>query len=188
MLHPLSEEGAFKPLTGETIFEHIRKKAKNYPLPDELKSAKSKHCTLTEELFPENQQTFSHSFDMFEKAHSDQILQDNLNIMLPEPMKTIRHAIHTKVKHGLHSGGSEYEEVNSPPKVPRIEPKLFKLPSPSNFFVNKEVKFSPASSIGTNGKLCSPVLSRRLSCSSQTVGENREADCFLGFKSVFSFL
>lgn len=184
MLHPEPEESVVKPLTGETIFEHIRRKAKNYPVFDELKSVKSEYCTLTDELFSENQHTFSVSdFDMFEKAHSDQILQDRVIILDSEPMTTRKDTILTKVKHD-----GAYEEVNSPSKVPRIDLKSFKIPSPNNSLVKKELQ-CPRSSIRTNGKqLYSPVLSKTQSCSSQTAGEIREADSFLGFKSVFSFL
>lgn len=64
----------------------------------------------------------------------------------------------------------------------------FKIPSPDSSLVNKELQF-PEISIGSNMKqLYSTVLPKRQRCFSQTMGEIREAESCLGFKSVFSFL
>ncbi|XAR51890.1 DNA helicase [Bertholletia excelsa] len=54
-LPPESEESLPKTLTEETIFEHIRKKSKTFPIINKLKSVESESCIPTKGLFVKNQ-------------------------------------------------------------------------------------------------------------------------------------
>ncbi|KAK2981551.1 hypothetical protein RJ640_027976, partial [Escallonia rubra] len=70
-LHPEPEATTSRTLTEETIFEHIRRKAKSFPLLDELKSINTKSSCLRNEPALENQSEFcGSSLDAFQESHS----------------------------------------------------------------------------------------------------------------------
>ncbi|KAL6953195.1 DNA helicase [Sarracenia purpurea var. burkii] len=76
-LLPDSEESTPNTLTGESIFEHIRKKAKNFPMVNRLKSLDSESFIVTKEHFTKNQlESKSAAFDVFKPKFSNQILMD----------------------------------------------------------------------------------------------------------------
>ncbi|KAK3032096.1 hypothetical protein RJ639_036310 [Escallonia herrerae] len=70
-LHPEPEASTSRTLTEETIFEHIRRKAKNFPLLDELKSINTKSSSLRNKPALENQSEFcGSSVGTFQESHS----------------------------------------------------------------------------------------------------------------------
>lgn len=64
-----------KILNGDTIFEHIRKKAKSFPRVDEIKSLSTKSYDT------------NFDFDSFAVAKSNVIQKESLIILDPEPVK-----------------------------------------------------------------------------------------------------
>ncbi|KAK3033056.1 hypothetical protein RJ639_035682 [Escallonia herrerae] len=71
-LHPEPGSTTSRTLTEETIFEHIRRKAKNFPLLDELKSINTKSSSLRNEPALENRSEFCGSSldNTFQESHS----------------------------------------------------------------------------------------------------------------------
>ncbi|GKC67574.1 hypothetical protein Tco_1100172 [Tanacetum coccineum] len=64
-------------LNGDTIFEHIRKKAKSFPRVDEIKSQSTKSHNIN----------FDFDFDLFADAKSNIVQKENALIIDSEPVK-----------------------------------------------------------------------------------------------------
>ncbi|KAM7512476.1 hypothetical protein LguiB_011351 [Lonicera macranthoides] len=160
-LHLEPEGNLSKTLTGETIFEHIRRKAKNFPIFDERNTVRSKPFNPTKEPFAGSIHTFSdYSFDMFEEQHSSYALQNTAVNLDREPEKPCKETLFT----------------------------LVEMPSLSVPLVKKEMQHQRSSPVARGNQLHSPSVSKRQCCSLATASETGEVDSFLGFKSVFSFL
>ncbi|KAM7509150.1 hypothetical protein LguiA_019603 [Lonicera macranthoides] len=160
-LHLEPEGNLSKTLTGETIFEHIRRKAKNFPIFDERNTVRSKPFNPTKEPFAGSIHTFSdYSFDMFEEQHSSYALQNTAVNLDREPEKPCKETLFT----------------------------LVEMPSLSVPLVQKEMQHQRSSPVARGNQLHSPSVSKRQCCSLATASETGEVDSFLGFKSVFSFL
>ncbi|KAI8541451.1 hypothetical protein RHMOL_Rhmol08G0061800 [Rhododendron molle] len=70
---PVSEENSSKTSTEEKIFDHIRKKAKNFPLVNKLESVESEAFIRAKELFWKNHlESRSAAFDLLEPKVSNQ--------------------------------------------------------------------------------------------------------------------
>ncbi|KAG5534893.1 hypothetical protein RHGRI_022871 [Rhododendron griersonianum] len=70
---PVSEENSSKTSTEEKIFDHIQKKAKNFPLVNKLESVESEAFTRAKELFWRNHlESRSAAFDLLEPKVSNQ--------------------------------------------------------------------------------------------------------------------
>ncbi|KAL7190350.1 hypothetical protein ACSBR2_022598 [Camellia fascicularis] len=165
-----SKESTSKTLTEETIFEHIRKKAKNFSTVNKWKFLEPEPFITTKELFTKNQiESKNAAFDMLEPKLSDS-----------EPME----------KEGLQAIKYDLLSQSTRGTFGRSDQTSFKIPALSNQILDNEFSFEgPGISIESSGKQsCSPSLSRRQCCSKTTTSEIKEADSFLGFESVFSFL
>ncbi|KAI8019780.1 DExH-box ATP-dependent RNA helicase DExH17 [Camellia lanceoleosa] len=165
-----SKESTSKTLTEETIFEHIRKKAKNFSTVNKWKFLEPEPFITTKELFTKNQiESKNAAFDMLEPKLSDS-----------EPME----------KEGLQAIKYDLLSQSTRGTFGRSDQTSFKIPALSNQILDNEFSFEgPGISIESSGKQsCSPSLSRRQCCSKTTTSEIKEANSFLGFKSVFSFL
>nr|GFA94669.1 DExH-box ATP-dependent RNA helicase DExH17 isoform X1 [Tanacetum cinerariifolium] len=74
-------------LNGDTIFEHIRKKAKSFPRVDEIKSLSTKSHNI------------SFDFDLFADAKSNIVQKENALIIDSEPVKPLLKAATREKQH-----------------------------------------------------------------------------------------
>ncbi|KAA8548131.1 hypothetical protein F0562_004608 [Nyssa sinensis] len=156
-LSPEPVENMSKIVTGETIFEHIRRKARNFPVFDKLKTLESESFTPTNELIiTENWSEFnSAAFDMSKGSNSNQVLRDTVIILDSE---------HSEM--GDDVGAKEDSDTTL---------KSIKMPSLDIPSVKKEPKFADTGNlIESSGK--KPVLSQSI----------RKAVLFIGNSSGFA--
>ncbi|KAL3526077.1 hypothetical protein ACH5RR_014449 [Cinchona calisaya] len=183
---PVHEDFEPETLAEGCIFDHIRRKAKTFPLLGNLYSTEFKNMSNHGNL----------TFDGFEAYSRYQVLHDPVIIADPDAMDIRRNAT-TK-------GATEPEDIQSSGKSIDIDDKM--VISPKATLNGKELRSNeePAPSIPLviKRKLMNPV-SFRVSyqpqpsssallhgqCSSvENSVDFREENSFLGFKSVFSFL
>ncbi|KAK1567272.1 hypothetical protein Q3G72_010178 [Acer saccharum] len=179
------EENTSKTLTGETIFDHIRKKSKNFP---------AFNFNIFKNLEAEPPlHTNKHSENSHESCiAASEILEDtNANEVLSRG-EVDRDARGTKA--GTKAGScATYGIVNLHPKVSNTNAELSstKMLSYDISMIKNSSRFGElGSSMEVSRKQkCSPSGSGR-QCSSPLAltGKTGEVDSFLGFKSVFSFL
>ena len=186
-------ESTSKTSTEESVFDHIRKKSRNFPVINKLKTIDSEPLLWTKEHSSESRAEFGTApSEILNETHSDKVLTDT---MTKES---------TKVGHNLYSESSSgaYGLLNLPPRVssPSGDLSSFEmLSSDISMLKNNGQSADHVSSMKSSRKQqfrskeikkqhCSPIVSRRHFCSSETASETREADSFLGFQSVFSFL
>ncbi|KAE8021512.1 hypothetical protein FH972_007396 [Carpinus fangiana] len=186
-------ESTSKTLTEESIFDHIRKKSRNFPVINKLKTIDSEPLLWTKERSSESQAEFgTATSEILNEMHSDKVLTDTIT------------KESTKVGHNLYSESSSgaYGLLNLPPRVSSPSGDLSSiemLSSDISMLKNNGQSVDHVSSMKSSRKQqfrskeikkqhCSPIVSRRHFCSSETACETREADSFLGFQSVFSFL
>lgn len=206
---PEPEESTSKTLTEGSIFDHIRKKSKNFPVINKLKTIDSELLLWTKEHSSESGAEFGTAYsEILNELNSDKVLTDTITISDLEPRKVERDSCvskeSTKVRHNLFSGSSPgtYGLMNLPPRVSSPSGDLSSIEMLSfdiSMLKNNGQSADPVSSMKSSRKQqCSsrefkrqhysPTVSRRQLCSSETANETTEADSFLGFKSVFSFL
>ncbi|XP_059449049.1 DExH-box ATP-dependent RNA helicase DExH17 isoform X2 [Corylus avellana] len=186
-------ETTSKTSTEESIFDDIRKKSRNFPVINKLKTIDSEALLWTKEHSSESRtESGTATSEILNEMHSDKVLTDTIT------------EESTKVRHNLFSESSSgaYGLLNLSPRVS----------SPIGDLSSIEMLSSDISTLKNNGQSadhvssmkssrkqqcrskeikkqhCSPSVSRRQFCSSETASETREADSFLGFQSVFSFL
>ncbi|XP_052197868.1 DExH-box ATP-dependent RNA helicase DExH17 [Diospyros lotus] len=180
-LRPESEESTSKILTEETIFEHIRKKAKNFPAVNTLKS---ESFIMTKELYARNQlESKNAAFDILKLTFSN---QDLVDLDTEPPMELKNEALMkagSQVKHNLlfeSSRGTVGSSDQMAANFPTLAHQMV-----SNGF---SFKGRGSSTESSRKQLEFPSRSRRQWSSAATTSQNKEVDSFLGFKSVFSFL
>lgn len=99
-----------------------------------------------------------------------------------------------KVKHNLHSGNpyQTFGTKNVTPKVSSTDTDLSSIKMLSfdiSMLTDSKGKSDPCSSIESRKKQRhSPSVSQKQCCSLAKAGKTREAESFLGFETVFSFL
>lgn len=192
---PEPEQRTFKSLTEESIFDHISKKSKNFPVTN-----KSKTIIFEPSL---------------KDINSDIVMRDTIIISDSERPREVEKENDafvskesTKVKHNLFPGSSTSSSgtfglLNIPSRISSTNGDLSSIKMLS-FDIsmlknNEQMAEDPVISNKSSRKQqhspgeskkqqCSPSAPRRPSCSSETASETREADSYLGFKSVFSFL
>lgn len=152
LVPPLPEEIICKTLNEEKIFDHIRKKAKNFPLFDKAKTV--------EDLRKQPE---------FRKV--PRLVSNS------EP-KAIQMAAFGNKEVSENSCGT-YKKLDNPLKELGTDADSTSITVPS--FGCSDAESRRKKQIASNG-------SKRQCCSLETAGEIREANSFLGFKSVFSFL
>ncbi|KAG6719998.1 hypothetical protein I3842_03G036300 [Carya illinoinensis] len=206
-LPPEPEQGAFKTLTEESIFDHISKKSKNFPVINKSKTIISEPSLWTQEHSEGRDEFGSSASETLKDTNSDKVLKDTIVISDFEPSEVEKDACSkesTKVKHNLFPGSSSgtFGLLNIPPRASGTNGDLSSIKMLSfdiSMLKNNEQIADPVSSTKSSRKQqhspreskkqqCSRSEPRRQFCSSETASETREADSYLGFKSVFSFL
>ncbi|KAK1359490.1 DExH-box ATP-dependent RNA helicase DExH17 [Heracleum sosnowskyi] len=214
----LVEDDDCKIINERTVFDHIRKKAKNLPVLatsnvdpqcspsletlmlirkrnrerqleldsaievlDDMDEESNSHLNLVSFAEPKKaEQNRQFDKDLIPNCHISTVCAANSAGMLdlaPEE-STSKTLAGERIFEHIRKKATNFPVLETP----------FKIPSPDSFLVKKEIQ-GPGNSIGSNMKQCySTVLPKRQRCFSQTIGEIREAESCLGFKSVFSFL
>ncbi|KAK0588998.1 hypothetical protein LWI29_008290 [Acer saccharum] len=179
------EENTSKTLTGETIFDHIRKKSKNFPafnfnIFKNLEAEPPLHINKHSENSHESCIAAS---DILEDTNANEVLSRG------EMDRDAR-----GMKAGTKAGScATYGIVNLHPKVSNTNAELSstKMLSYDISMIKNSSRFGElGNSMEVSRKQkCSPSGSGR-QCSSPLAltGKTGEVDSFLGFKSVFSFL
>ncbi|KAB1209142.1 putative ATP-dependent DNA helicase HFM1 [Morella rubra] len=208
ILPPEPEESTFKTSTEESIFDLIRKKSKNFPVINKSKTIDSAPSLWTKERSSESRAGSGSAASILKEMNSGEVLRDTIIILDSEPTEGGKDARvskeSSKVKHDLFRGSSPctYGLLNPPPRVSSMESDLSSMKMLSfdiSILKNNEQLADPLSSMKSSmeqpcssreskSQQFSPSVPRGQCCSSETATENREADSFLGFKSVFSFL
>ncbi|KAH7851890.1 hypothetical protein Vadar_017925 [Vaccinium darrowii] len=136
---PVSEENSSKTVTAETIFDHIRKKAKNFPLVNKLEPVESESFTMTKEHFTKNH------------LESRSAAFDNLESKVPNLMSSI----------GFSSEilGSLTESIGKQPYSPGVSRR--QCCSEATVRENKECVCS-LTSASFGGFLCSLTIQERM--------------------------
>lgn len=150
-----------KSLTEETIFDHIRKKSKNFPAFSVLKNLEAEALLNTK----------YHSDNISKDNNHNEVLRDNLIIPVVD-----RDA-------GATTAGTKVSNTDT-------ELSSTKMLSFDISMIKNSTQFGETgSSMEVSGKQkCSPSESGRQCSPLALTGKTREVDSFLGFKSVFSFL
>lgn len=186
---PESAESTLKTSIEESIFDHIRRKSKNFPVINKSKTKDFESLLWTKEHFSDSQADSS--------SASSEILKE----MNPDKVLRTSDSESTEVKHNIYFGSS-YGLLNLPPRVSSTNADSSSTKMLSfdiSMLKNREQLAEPVSSMKSSSKQqcspreskrqqCSPNEFKRQCCSMETTSETKEADSFLGFKSVFSFL
>lgn len=214
----LVEDADCKIINEQTVFDHIRKKAKNLPIlatsnVDPQFSPSLETLTLIRKSNRERQLELDSAIEVLDDM--DEESNSHLNLVsLAEPKKAEQSRqfdkdlipnCHINTACAANSadmldlapeestsrtlaGERIFEHIRKKATNFPVLETPFEIPSPDSFLVKKELQ-SPGNPIGSNMKqFHSTVLPKRQRCFSQTMGEIREAESCLGFKSVFSFL
>ncbi|KAK4477374.1 hypothetical protein RD792_016595 [Penstemon davidsonii] len=158
-------------LTEETIFEHIRKKSKNFPTFDNLKSTNTELLNMDGDSNRNNVTIHEGFFDGSNEidAETTYARMDKQNI-----------------KDISRSGISNtYSNIGFPSKDPYLGLRMNQMPSFSVSMGKHDIELHAESNVK---HLSSPSLSKKQCGSLGMVGLPRKEDPFLGFQSVFSFL
>ncbi|KAL9454808.1 hypothetical protein AB3S75_010249 [Citrus x aurantiifolia] len=183
------EECTSKTLTESTIFEHIRKKSKNFPVFNSniSKTMESDSAIQTNEHFLANQSEFCiATSDVKKDANSDAVLIDGSTISDIEFGALDKNAndnkVCTKQNHNIVSGSCcrTFRKLNLSPIASvagTAEPSSSIKMLSFDISMMKKQKCSP----NTSTRQCCPLPLA-------STGNTKEVDSFLGFESVFSFL
>ncbi|KAH9742364.1 DExH-box ATP-dependent RNA helicase DExH17 [Citrus sinensis] len=183
------EECTSKTLTESTIFEHIRKKSKNFPVFNSniSKTMESDSAIQTNEHFLANQSEFCiATSDVKKDANSDAVLIDGSTISDIEFGALDKNAndnkVCTKQNHNIVSGSCcrTFRKLNLSPIASvagTAEPSSSIKMLSFDISMMKKQKCSP----NTSTRQCCPLPLA-------STGKTKEVDSFLGFESVFSFL
>ncbi|KAM2583759.1 hypothetical protein TB2_044832 [Malus domestica] len=159
------EDGTFKTARDETIFEHIRTKAKNFPVINKPKVVDSGYPTMKEHP---SKSRLEFSIDttgtLKGTAKSNKVPRDTAF----DSDSGTRKASNVSPR-GLGDGAAKMLSFD--------------------ISMLKNTKKSPEpGSAGKRKHELSPLVPQRQWCSLTSAGKTREADTFLGFESIFSFL
>ena len=194
---PERTESTSQIVTENTIFDHIRRKAKNFLVFNKSETPESDSTILTKEHFSENQPVLHEdSFDTLEGTNSSEALKTTVVISDSEPKKMEKESHHVregaKMDPNIISGStcSTHGSLDPLPEVSSIQTDPTHIPS---FYVsrvkNNVQNADPGMCVkNIRKRSLSPNGSKGQCCPAATPGKIREVDSFLGFKSVFSFL
>ncbi|KAK9002003.1 hypothetical protein V6N11_024696 [Hibiscus sabdariffa] len=189
-LPPEPETFSFERLSEETIFDHIRKKSKNFPVINTPKVIESDCFIRTEEHNSENQPGFGSA-----KLGTSKDATVISELEHEEANGDACGTAGTKAKknsglNGSSSGANDESDV--PPKVSirkdgksSIKMLSFDISMVKN---SKHLADVGSSTEDSRKDKSSPSDSKRQCCSFASTDQTREIDSFLGFQSVFSFL
>ncbi|EOY02467.1 ATP binding,ATP-dependent helicases,DNA helicases [Theobroma cacao] len=190
---------SFKTLTEETIFDHIRKKSRNFPVLNTLNPNESDSFFRTDEYFAVNQRWFCNATSRTSNdSNSSNVVRDAMVISELEPGEVNIDVCETKagtkaknnVFHGSSSGANGKSAVS--PKVSSTNAGIssIKMLTFDISMVKNSKRLADLGSCIEDGskELRSPIESKRPCCSVASTGKVSEVDSFLGFQSVFSFL
>ncbi|WOH05089.1 hypothetical protein DCAR_0624501 [Daucus carota subsp. sativus] len=209
----LVEDDDCKIITERTVFDHIRKKAKSLPIlaasnVDPQCSPSLETLTLIRKRNRERQLELDSAIEVLDdmdesnfhwnsvspaeprkaeqsrQVDKDLISKCNINtadatssadLLDPAPEESTSKAL---------AGERIFEHIRKKATNFPVLETPFRIPSPESCLAKKELQCQ-----GSDMKqYYSTVLPKRQRCFSQTMGEIREAESCLGFKSVFSFL
>ncbi|GAV74633.1 DEAD domain-containing protein/Helicase_C domain-containing protein/Sec63 domain-containing protein, partial [Cephalotus follicularis] len=187
------EESMPKTSTEEAIFDHIRKKAKNFPAINTSKSMESESLIQTKEHSLENLAEFQiAAFDISEVTNCYGGQEDSIDVLDFEAGKAARDAIGTKAgintKHDISVGSScgRFQKLNPTPKVTgnHTDPSSIKMLSFDISMLKNNMQFAePGSFMEVSRKLKhSPSRLNGQCCSLASSSKTMEVDSFLGFK------
>ncbi|EXC20319.1 putative ATP-dependent DNA helicase HFM1 [Morus notabilis] len=172
-----AEEGMVKTLTEETIFDHIRKKAKDFPQFGKMPN-QSEPSIQTNKRLPLRQ---------LEICSEDAII--TLSDSETDYDFDIRRG--KRMKHNMYSG-QEYGKLNASPRVSSTDgdmPSTKMLSFDISMLKKKNETTDQRSKMENRGKQQqSPSVPQNQRCSLETPGNGMMVQSFLGFESVFSFL
>ncbi|XWS30379.1 hypothetical protein CRYUN_Cryun24cG0112300 [Craigia yunnanensis] len=189
----------FKTLTEETIFDHIRKKSRNFPVLNTPEPIEFDSFTWTEEHYSTNQQGFCNAtLGTSKDANSSQVLRDATDISELELGEVNRDVCGTKAGpkaknnefHGNSSGANGKSAVSPTVSWTKAGTSSVKMLSFDISMVKNSKRLADLRSSFEDGwkEKLSPTDSKRQCCLLASTGKAREVDSFLGFQSVFSFL
>ncbi|KAJ4831496.1 hypothetical protein Tsubulata_004728 [Turnera subulata] len=184
-------------LTQETVFDHIRKKAENFPVISRATAADS--LAWTNQFPPQKQPEFSVTApDSLQQTIPDKITRGTTIISDLEPggvaVDTMANRVCAKVKEDMFSPipGVNRGSLSNPPKVSsnKVDLSSIKiLPFDISMIKDNARPAESGSSMEYSWKQrCSPSASKSQRSWLQMTENTKEGDSFLGFKSVFSFL
>lgn len=162
----------------ETVFDHIRKKAKNFLVFDKFKiKENAEPFVLTEHCLSKNQTEFSGSaFGPLKATTSDEVQRDAEVISGSEPEEREKDTF--------------YKELDLSLNLPNTTAE-FSVRSPcfsNSLVMNAQLEDNGRLSEGSKKQLYSPFGLKRQCCLMAKAEKIKDADSFLGFKSIFSFL
>ncbi|XP_068336136.1 DExH-box ATP-dependent RNA helicase DExH17 [Pyrus communis] len=158
-------DGTFKTSREETIFEHIRTKAKNFPVINKSKVVDSGYSTMKEHLSKSRLELSMDTTGTLKgTTESNKVLRDTAFVS---------------------DSGARKASIVSPRGLGDGAAKMLSF----DISMLKNTKKSPEpGSAGKRKHELSPLVPQRQWCSLTSAGKPREADTFLGFESIFSFL
>lgn len=182
---PVHEDFEPETLAEGSIFEHIRRKAKTFPLLGNQKTTEFKNMSI-----PGN--SASEGFEVYGRY---QVLQNPVIMSDPDAMDIGRNATTkgvTKPEDILFSGSSIYigdKMVISPKATPSgKELRSNEEPAPSISLVKRSLVNPASYKESYQPQSSSPALLHSQCSLFVNSGDVRKENSFLGFKSVFSFL
>ncbi|KAI4306649.1 hypothetical protein L6164_029909 [Bauhinia variegata] len=197
---PKPEASTHETSTEETVFDHIRRKSKNFPLISKFDCMEL--FSPTKESFSENHpDSLNTAFDKATETNSSDIARDNLLSPYMETTSVEKHASasnnNREMKHENFEGFNSMSRVlHLPEGVSRTDPVLSSIYTGTSIVpMSNNKKGSPDLGLFTEvsrehhrSRSESKEDKSMQCCSLETAGKTREVDSFLGFKSVFSFL
>ncbi|PIA61816.1 hypothetical protein AQUCO_00200069v1 [Aquilegia coerulea] len=187
----------------ETIFSHIRKKAKNFPEFPTSKAMQSEPSFRLSEYFYNDSYNGHHPIEVLRETDSN-IQRETMMIPDSEPGEVEHDVFRTKdAKENYYRFGCRSSNITGKPspslKVPVPANALTELKIPSLNILRAEEDIQldrtarsalPSKSPRVYGdiRLHSSNGSKRKPCSLDLISEIRELQSFPGFKSIFSFL
>lgn len=202
---PELQASTYETPTDETIFDHIRRKSKDFPLITKLDCMES--IVQKKELFTHNHlNSLNFASDKATETDFSNIVRDNIFTSYMESVDVEKHSSgfqhDTEENHNKFEGFSGIDGVlNISERVSITNPVLPAIHVPALSTVLKDKKRPPdprsftdcyrkqhCSSRESEAEKSSLSGTKRHCCSLETAGNVKEVDSNLGFKSVFSFL
>ena len=166
-----------KTLIGETIFDHIRTKAKNFPVIGKPNVVEAESLIQRKESPYKTEKEFSmDSTAILKGTKPNEVIRDTESDGMLFSRSSCNLSVNLKVSPGGLDNGANLSSSN----MLSFDISMFKNPKrPADVGSTME---------NTRKKhQHSPIVPPR-HCSFTAVGKSREAETFLGFASVFSFL
>lgn len=199
-LSPEPEQGIVKNLNDETIFDHIRRKAKDFPLFGTMQTQSEPSIHKNERLSTRQIEVCSDTCDIPKWKISDSLVEDAIitsNSGTDEGGNYVCDGRQgKKMKHDMYSGspGKAFGKLNASPGVSSTGVDI-SSPKMLSFDIlmlkkNNETTDQRSKMEKRGQQLHSPTVPvQNQRCSLETPGNGKKmAQSFLGFESVFSFL